>query len=113
MRRPGGQNAPLWSTPRWLDRAFPPCIQMKGEDQPKPVEATQILNDLLVQPILKFQSRYREIPGLGPLHHRTLMGGIDAAGIGGLQDADGTIAETGVRGHVSLFLRSVTQKGPA
>jgi hypothetical protein len=78
MRGAGGQNSPLWSTPWRLDAAFPTVTQMKVEDKPKPVEAVQILNDFLVQPILKFQSGYYEISGFRTFHHRALMGCINA-----------------------------------
>ena len=113
MRRAGGQNAPFWTTPRRLDTAFPSFAQMKGEDQPQPVEAAQILNDFLVQPILEFQGGNREIPAFRAFHHRALMGGINPAGLGGSQDANGAIDDMGVLGHVRWFLFRRTLAGNA
>ncbi len=78
----GSQNTPLWATPGRLDTAFPPFTQMKGEDQPKPFEAAQILNDFFIQPIIKFEGGDRKIPGFSAFHHRALVGCINAAGIG-------------------------------
>lgn len=100
MRGAGGQNAPLRSTPGRLDAAFPAFTPMKGEDEPKSLEAAQILKDFLVQPILKFQGSWGERSGFSAFHHCALMGCIDAPGIGGSQDADGAIGEIGVFGHV-------------
>lgn len=103
MRGSGGQNAPLRSAPRGLDAAFPPFAAVKGEDEPEPVEAAQVLKDFLVQLILKLQRGTRELPGFRAFHHRALMGCINAAGIRGSQDADGAIDEMGILGHVGRF----------
>ena len=83
---------------------------MKGEDQPESVKAAQVLNDFFVQPILKFQSGYREIPGFRAFHHRALMRGVNAAGIRGAQDANRAIGEPGVLCHVRHGL-SYSQSG--
>ena len=72
---------------------------MKGKDQPDPLEAVQVLQYLFVQPVGQLQGGKGSLTGRGPLHHRTLVGGVDPAAVGRTQDADRAVAVQGVTGH--------------
>jgi len=72
---------------------------MKDKDKPHPVKTVQILQDLLLQPICKFQCCHGQLSCFTPFQHRALMGRIDAALIGRKQDTDGATGKGLFAGH--------------
>lgn len=100
MRRPSGENAPFWPAARRLHAASPAFAQVKGEDQPQSLEAAEILNCFLVQPVLKFQSGQGKIPASRALDDGALMGSIYAAGIRRSNNAEGAIGKVRLVTHV-------------